>query len=180
MSDMDKIIALNNRLNGYWWGCVVDNEVAPDDTHYWEMYTTVTPRVFDKLKTGCCWDYCNYQADYFDRHFPNIKYSLYYIDSDEFDKQESTNHTWLGFWYGDKIYAFESSWKRFKGIHEFKSEDDMINWYVKNQFRKTSVIPPYVVYKYKRPHKDGLRPEEFMINILSDGGLVKHYLKEKE
>ena len=172
---LDDIKKLNDKLNKYIWACVVDGKPAPNDEDYWEDYRTITPRVFDKIKAGCCWDYCNYQADYFNKEFPDIHYSLYYFDSDNADGIESTNHTWMSFVYDGKLYAFESSWKSFKGIHEFESEKEMLDWYVKNQFRKSkSGNPPYVIYRYKRPHKDNMKPYDFMLYIFKTGELVRN------
>lgn len=177
INSYDGIKKLNDKLNKYKWACVVDGKLAPNNEDYWEEYRTVPPNVFERLKAGCCWDYCNYQADYFKKNFPGINFSLYYIESDDINEKDSTNHTWMAYFHDGRVYAFESSWKAYKGIHEFESVDEMLDWYAKNQFRnyKKAGYPPYVIYEYERTQKDNLKPEDFMLYIFRYGKLLRNH-----
>lgn len=170
---------LNKTLTEFKWGCVIDGKDCTDEEGCWDSYRTLTQAQFVKAKMGCCWDYVNYQYWYFGKHFPNVKVKCWYIESEPIG-EDSTNHTWMSYELPEDshVYAFESSWKVFTGIHRFDNENDMMDFYVKNQFRNHKQKPDYVIFEYT-PYRNGISPEIFMRNVFVAGKLArsvgKHY-----
>lgn len=84
----NKIYKLNKLLNSFLWNCIVNNKIVdPNNIKNWEKYKVLTPKQFITLKTGCCWDFCNFLQFYFPRHFSYV-YKLYFIQA-----ENESNHT---------------------------------------------------------------------------------------
>ena len=151
---------LNQILNEFDWSCIVDTKKVEDCKDNWLKYRTLSANQFLSLKAGCCWDYCNFQASYFDKYFPELLYSLYII----FDSNEG-NHTFMIYRKEDKIKLFESSYKEFCGIYDFKEESEVFKFYLD----RMDLIGSICIYQYFKPNKDNLSAEEFMNYIYSEG-----------
>lgn len=150
---------LNQILNAFDWSCIVDNEKVDSTEENWNKYKTLSSNQFLDLKAGCCWDYCNFQASYFDEYFSKF-YSLYMI----FDSNES-NHTFIIYREDLKIKLFESAYKEFCGIYTFRNEAEVFKFYLDRMNLSGSVY----VYQYFKPDRDNLSAEEFMNYIYSEG-----------
>ena len=98
------------------------------------------------------------------------EYSMYYMQI--VDDNICQTHTWISYKLNDKIYLFESAWLKHKGIHQYKSEKDMITDYIK-KFKtfyksKNSII----VTKYTKNNKFGLTPNQFMRRCIKEGKVI--------
>lgn len=182
ISSIEAVIEnLNDALNNFNYGIVVDGLVVTGNLDF-EKYRTLSSKEFLKYKTGVCWDYTHFEALYFNRmlemqlvegdwlRFDNT-FSIYYMEFDDKDGDQPT-HTWLAYRLNDRIYAFESSWKQYKGITEFASEEDMIQTYIDRQkrFYRSIDNPIYSpkIWKYS-PIKPGLDCVQFMKRIREIG-----------
>lgn len=124
--DKQTVIAnLNDTLNDFNYGIVVDGQVVTENLDF-DKYRTLSSKEFLKYKTGVCWDYTHFEALYFTRmlEMPLVKgdwlrfdntFSMYYMEFDDKDGDQPT-HTWLAYRLNDRIYAFESSWKSYRGL----------------------------------------------------------------
>ena len=139
---------LSNSINDFYkylcdntnYGLVINNRAYKDNGNLsdklWDKYKTISPQDFEKYKTGTCWDYVAYEDYYFKTNFPEVKYKLYYCEFLFHNKEENNwnqcqTHTWLVYSLNNKYYIFEVAWDSHKGIKEFNSESDMINYYIK-------------------------------------------------
>lgn len=183
ISSIEAVIEnLNDALNDFNYGIVIDGQVVIEnkDTELdFEKYRTLSSKEFLKYKTGVCWDYTHFETLYFLDvlrmklvqndwlRFDNT-FSMYYMEYYEDDYTDPSNHTWLAYRLNDKIYAFESSWKQYKGITEFASEEDMIHaYYDRNvrMYRKAGIrLSNPTLHKYL-PMKPGLDWREFVRRI---------------
>lgn len=145
ISSIEAVIEnLNDALNDFNYGIVIDGQVVTENLDF-EKYRTLSSKEFLKYKTGVCWDYTHFEALYFLDvlrmkliqddwlRFDNA-FSMYYMEFDDKDGDTPT-HTWLAYRLNDRIYAFESSWKPYRGITEFASEEEMIQTYIDRQER---------------------------------------------
>jgi hypothetical protein len=108
-------------------GKVIDQE-SPED--FCKYYRLMSPKEFEKFGGGVCWDYVPYEAYYFSKNFPNIKYKTFYHVFN--DNHNCPTHTFLLFYMNNKCYWFEASWKKYAGVYEFNSEMDALNYIVYN------------------------------------------------
>ena len=176
---------LNDTLNDFAYGIVLDGKAITDSRQIdlnFGRYRTLSPREFLKFETGVCWDYADFEAYYFSDilgmrlvcddwlRFGDT-FSLYYMEFEDNDGDRPT-HTWLAYRLGDRIYAFESSWKPYAGIAAFPDEEAMIEEYIRRQEAYYDSIhnPIFnpIVCKYK-PVGAGLSCDEFMSYVSRDG-----------
>ena len=75
-----------------------------------------------KNKVGICWDQCMLEKAWFDQ---TIGCKIYFIDlySDEYYHQ---THSFVVYQENSKYVWFEHSWEKFRGIHKYKSFDDLM------------------------------------------------------
>jgi hypothetical protein len=132
-TSLEEIIRFNQELNMYEY--IIPNNGNPiieikreDFDNYYRM---LSPQEFNKYKGGVCWDYVTYEAYYFKRNFPDIKFKSYYHIGVDTDGSTPT-HTFIVFKYGNKFYWFESSWKPKRGVYEFNTEKDALNYIIYN------------------------------------------------
>ena len=116
---------LNKYLNDFRWGLVYDHKFIdnPSEEDWDKHYKTLSLQEFEKLKAGCCWDYVNFEAEYFRNNYI-FKPICYYAEDTNYQ-----THTWLCFWDNDILWVFESSWKKYKGLTPYKDEKEMLSVY---------------------------------------------------
>ena len=124
-----EIIDFNKTLNkDFSYGVVYKGKVITNLSkfNFWDDYKSLTIREFEKYKTGVCWDYVHYEANWFKKN--GYKYETYYIEGLDKDGDMPT-HTFLLFYLNDssKTYYFESSWGKYRGIEEFDSTTKALN-----------------------------------------------------
>ena len=177
------IISLNKILNDFNYGIIVNGKIITNNINF-DHYKTLSYKDFLKYKTGVCWDYTQFEAIYFTNNLGmkltkdelrNNTFSMYYMEFDDEDGDQPT-HTWLGYKLDNKIYAFESSWKQYKGITEFESENDMIQTYIERQKDfynniKNPIYNPKII-KYSPMKKSGLTCEVFMSIVHKEGKII--------
>ena len=172
------IIRLNNQLNDYDYGMIVDARKYTDAVDP-SKYTTIPPDIFEWYGCGTCWDYVEYEAKVFEEQFGfkftlnplkhDREFSLYYVQTDD----AKNTHTWLAYRKHVKVYLFESSWKSQIGIKKYNTEEEMLKEYIK-ELRKdwNAKLKPIIVTKYKRNKKFWLSPKEFMRRCINDGKVI--------
>lgn len=177
MANTESIEELHKRLSGFSYGTIYGS--FPHD------YRSVEPAVFAREKKGVCFDYVAYQADYFKKNYPGIKYDLFYFETNfgEFC------HTFMLYKNLGVYNIFEAcmtpkeiiSNPRYMPLMKTKIYQllDIAKTHRGDNFL-TRHRAPYVLYKYKAPQKYGLYIDGYMEYIYHTGELIKdndNYLK---
>lgn len=165
------ISKLNKELNTFEYGMVHNGKKISNylDGKY---YRTVPVEDFLKCKTGVCWDFVNYQSYWFDKNCPEVYYKLYYL---EWNKCDNT-HTFMAFkWIDKKWYIFESCWKSHKGIIPFKTEEEMLDYYI-DDLMIDATNKGYALFTYKRTDKLFKNGEEYVDYMVKNAQLEKDNL----
>lgn len=63
------ILKFNQTLNSYDYGIILDGVPLTGYDIDFGKYKTISPEDFKKYKTGVCWDYVEYEAQYFIEYF---------------------------------------------------------------------------------------------------------------
>ena len=161
---------MNNIEYGY-----VDKEgrkYTKEFDNFADLYILQTPKEIEKSKVGVCWDQVELERYYFKGNDWNIK--TYFIVHNDNDK--CPTHTFLTFEKNNKYYWFEHSWEICRGIHEYKSEKELL-LDVKQKFIKYELNNNYVknnlyIYRYDKP-KYHITTQEFYNHATQDIILLK-------
>ena len=170
---MNKTFLYGLAING-----VIDKKRNTTGEDYDKLYKFASPTQFEKQNGGVCWDYVTYEADYFSKNFPNIKYTAYYVVFD--DKDNFPTHTFLILYTDSQYIYFESSFKMIQGVYSAKSEKDIINFVldsiIKHESSTNLLKCPYYVFKYNPldPSLNGMSCMEFMKHIEDNGYQISH------
>lgn len=119
----EDIIQFSKELNKkYRYGVIFNGKPVAnlDNFDFWDDYKSLSVSEFEKYKIGVCWDFVHYEAKWFKEH--GYKYETYYVEAEDKDNDLPT-HSFLVFYLpnSSKVYYFESSWGRYKGIEEFNN-----------------------------------------------------------
>ena len=167
--DVDTPEELNKYLNNFGY----DNNISANP----KSYRSLSPKKFLKLHKGICWDFAEFEAEYFKEVFANYrftiqelkndKYSLYFYQQE--DGKGNATHTWLAYMDNDMVYVIESSWGEMMGVHKYTSEDEMINDYVSklNPDGNKAILKKY--YPFKRYN---LTAKEYLDIIYGTGNFI--------
>lgn len=122
-STLERILALNKELTSYDYGFKVNGKKETD----WKKYRVCSPAEFEKHRCGVCWDFAIYQAYYFKKNFPNIKFKTWYVVFD--NNHDCPTHTFTTFKISHNKYGyFESAFGDTTGVWVSPSENDIINF----------------------------------------------------
>ena len=144
----------------YGWIDRNNNKYNVVDESYLDNYILQHPKDIIKNKIGVCWDQVELERYYFKGNDWNIK--SYFIV--HYDNDKCPTHTFLTFEKNNKYYWFEHAWERFRGIHEYQTQKELL-FDVKNKFIKYELNNNYeknnlIIYNYKKP-KYHLNTQEF-------------------
>ena len=136
-------------------------------------YTTLSPEEVIKHKKGSCFD-MNMIADYvIKQNFPDLDYSLYYIESNDGNKM----HSWLLYkdnasrYRGMFIVPRSSSYQLYYDSMAYKTFNEVLSIVIsKLSIPKGS---GYVVFRYKQPSTYHLNKQEFRSYIFRTGALIR-------
>ena len=181
ISEIQNILKFNKDMNKFTYGVaingVIDRKIRPPED-YDKFYRFSNPEKFKKQNGGICWDYVTYEADYFHKHFPNLKFNAYYVIFD--DGYDLPTHTFIILECDGKYIYFESSFKAIRGVYESDSKENIINYvlYAMDKYPKKRGLLrcPYYVFKYN-PLDHGLYNlscDEFMKYIEDHGIQIYH------
>ena len=160
---------LNKYLNNFEY----DNDIAANP----KSYRSLSPKKFLKLRKGICWDFVEFEAEYFKEVFANYKftteelqdnkYSLYFYQQE--DGKSNAAHTWLAYMKNYTVYVIESSWGEMMGVHKYASEDEMINDYTSklNPNGNKAILKKYYPFK-----KYNLSAKEYLDIIYGTGNFT--------
>ncbi len=109
-------------------------------------------------KVGVCWDQVELERYYFQGWSIKTYFIVHYDDN------KCPTHTFLTYTKNGKYYWFEHSWERFRGIHEYDLERDLL-LDIKDKFIKYELNKQYnrenlILYEYEKP-KSHISVREF-------------------
>jgi hypothetical protein len=122
------------------------------DDEFSIFYYLQTPEELLNSRCGVCWDQVELERKLFQDNNINVKtYFIYMVDNDMLP-----SHTFLTYEKDNKFYWFEHSWYKYKGIHEYSSELELL-LDIKEQFKTDNNYvrkdAPIFIYEYQNPKK---------------------------
>lgn len=156
------------------------------DIDFDKEYIMQSPQQFEKSKVGVCWDYVSYEAWYFKKHFPDVKFKTYYAQF--FNKGECPSHTFLFFQLGGTWYYFENSFRVFAGVYELPDEKSGANYVLKLMsdnpdpaIEKGELLKSYQydIWEYNAldPSLYGMGCQSYMNYVMGNGKCWHHNYK---
>lgn len=135
----------------YGWKDKYENIHYNIDDTFSDNYVLQSPDEVLHNKVGVCWDQVELERKLFENK--NIKFNTYFIV--HYDNNKCPTHTFLIYNEDNNYYWFEHSWKKFQGIHKYKTEFEALND-IKNKFIRYELNNSYkdnnlCIYKYKKP-----------------------------
>lgn len=160
-----KASKLNKKLNSFGYGTIVDGKLYTNlDAVPWNRYKTLTIGQMDKYKVGICWDFVNYQHNYFSKI--GIKNdSFLFVKQMSEDPNDIVTHT-FSILEGNKW--FESSWAKHQGIHKVQSYKDVTD--ILNEEYNSKY--DFEVYKYNPDGMTGISNSQFFKKATSNGPIL--------
>lgn len=143
----------------YGWVDKDKNKRKEIDKSYENDYRLQSPQELLKSKIGVCWDQVELERYYFKSN-NNIK--TYFIV--HYDNDRCPTHTFLTYEKNNKYYWFEHAWEKYRGIHEYNNEKEMLID-IRNKFIKMELNSNYqknnlLLREYFKP-KYNLSVKEF-------------------
>lgn len=120
---------------GYVTGSGVPIKWNDDDKQFDQMYRLQTPDQLAKSKHGVCWDQCELEREWFEKH--HYKFQTYFIEI--VGKNDTPSHTFLLYFDKGRVKWLEHSWHDMRGIHPYDSVQKAL---------------ADIIRKYKSDHKD--------------------------
>lgn len=133
-------------------------------------------------KVGTCWDQVELERLWFEKN--NYKYKTIFIWFEVERENNLPTHTFLIYEKDNKYYWFEHSFEAQKGIHEFNSEKDAIEFIKSKQIEYAKMnnnditdenIKTLAAYEYSKPQSH-LSVDEYLNHVTAkryDKGLTK-------
>ena len=126
------------------------NDIKRWDNEFDKFYYLQNPDELLKSKCGVCWDQVELERKLFLDNNINCKsYFIYMVDNDM-----HPSHTFITFINNSKYYWFEHSWNKYREIHEYNSEEellkDVINKF-KDDHKEISQHASLYLYEYQKP-----------------------------
>ncbi|MGE5456616.1 MAG: ASCH domain-containing protein [Ignavibacteriales bacterium] len=135
----------------YGWVDNKKNKYYEPDELFLDNYILQSPKEILKSKIGVCWDQVELERYLFRNHKLNIK--TYFIC--HYDNDKCPTHTFLVYEKYNKFYWFEHSWDKYKGIHEFKNERELLESirekFIKDQLNNNYNEENLLIREYSKP-----------------------------
>ena len=121
----NRIYRLNAKMNRFKYGFLYKGKILTDD---YSKYQTMTVAEIDRYQCGVCWDFVNYEANWFRKN--QIPFKTFFI---EWNDPMTSTHTFLVYKLPDdpNYYYFESSFEKYQGVHKVISYSDAIDLVIK-------------------------------------------------
>ncbi len=154
-----EIMNLMNDIK-YGWVDKDKNKHSEDDDNFINNYVLQSPKELIESRLGVCWDQVELERYYFKESGYDVKtYFIVY-----YDDNKCPTHTFLTFSKNNLYYWFEHSWEKLRGIHEYKTEKELLldvkNKFIKYELDNNYIIDNLELYKYEKP-KYHINVEEF-------------------
>lgn len=138
-----------------------DNKIHFDFNNQFE-YKLQSPYQVYNNKVGVCWDQTFFEKYIFQNQF-HKDCNVYFIIT---DNDDNTTHTFITYKENNNICYFENSYEKYRGIHIFKTEKDVIDFVVSNM-KSDFKFNKYEIHDIKGNPKYGCKGSEFFSFCLS-------------
>ena len=140
---------------------------------WYNEYFVQTGEELIESKTGTCWDQVELERLWFEKNNYNYKTIFTWFEVNR--PNNLPTHTFLIYESDGKYYWFEHADESNKGIHEFETEEDAINYLKEKQFLyaynnkydiKKEEKDCFTAYEYTKPN-DHLGVDEYINHVTS-------------
>ncbi len=105
-----------------------ENNIHENLKEYKEKFIMQDIDNIEKTNHAVCWEMCELQRRFFNQKNINNKTIFAYLKN----SRNNACHTFSIFELNNKWYWFEASWQNKKGIHEFNSIEEILEYYKDN------------------------------------------------
>lgn len=145
------------------------NMHAEPDENFSDQYRLRSHDDVETSKIGVCWDQVEVERHYFNKFGAVFKtYSIVYYGPDSLP-----NHTFLVYFSDKKVYWFENSYAKYRGIHKYDNIESLV-CDVKHKFVADlqQVVDEHrlCLYEYSEP-KVGMNCNQFYKHFEKSGPL---------
>ncbi len=163
LETVDKIMNLMDSIE-YGFKDENGNNIIHTNFQKWEeefgkFYYLQTPEELTQSQCGVCWDQVELERKLFSENDITVKtYFIYLLDEDMLP-----SHTFLTFEKDGKHYWFEHSWRKYKGIHEYRKVEDLLKDVIdkfRNDHKEVKRNADLYLYEYQKP-KDHISCDDF-------------------
>lgn len=132
-----------------------------------------------ETKYGTCWDQVELERKWFSENNYNFKTIFLWFEVNK--PNNLPTHTFLIYEKNNKYYWFEHAYFNYKGIHEFNSEEQLIEYVKDKQLeyaietnRATLEDKKYITYyEYDKPLKN-LNVDDYISHVTSNNCKIKN------
>lgn len=142
-----------------------ENNIHENLKEYKEKFIMQDIDNIEKTNHAVCWEMCELQRRFFNQKNINNKTIFAYLKN----SRNNACHTFSIFELNNKWYWFEASWQNKKGIHEFNSIEEILEYYKDNFIdfaREEYNKEDMEFYEYSKVNS-GINCTEFYTNCLS-------------
>lgn len=136
-------------------------------------YFLQKPEELMKNKYGVCWDFVEFEREWFKNN--GYEFKTFYMAVIKKEGSKLPTHTFLVYSFNNKWYWFEFSWYNQRGIHEFDSIENLLKNInkihidsIKNKGATIEDIQNHKIYEYQDVNF-GSSPIEFVTQIIEKG-----------
>ena len=175
---MDDIKSFNKELNSWDYGVLINGKKYTKSSEIdWSQYKTIPIKDIEKHHVGICWDFVNYQHNWF--RGAGIKDESYLFVMQLSDNPDDiVTHTFSIITFEGKKYWFESSWFGHQGVREIRSYKDVIDELISKYDKGNN--HSYSVFKYSPDGMDRNITNGDFFNKATRSLVYDHKGKEKE
>lgn len=175
---MDDIKSFNKELNSWDYGVLINGKKYTKSSEIdWSQYKTIPIKDIEKHHVGICWDFVNYQHNWF--RGAGIKDESYLFVMQLSDNPDDiVTHTFSIITFEGKKYWFESSWFGHQGVREIRSYKDVIDELIAKYDKGNN--HSYSVFKYSPDGMDRNITNGDFFNKATRSLVYDHKGKEKE
>jgi len=175
---MDDIKSFNKELNSWDYGVLINGKKYTKSSEIdWSQYKTIPIKDIEKYHVGICWDFVNYQHNWF--RGTGIKDESYLFVMQLSDNPDDiVTHTFSIITFEGKKYWFESSWFGHQGVREIRSYKDVIDELIAKYDKGNN--HSYSVFKYSPDGMDRNITNGDFFNKATRSLVYDHKGKEKE
>lgn len=172
---MDVVKEFRKRMRSMKYGFLVNGKIF--NTEY-DKYRTIPLPLIEKFNVGICWDFVNYQQDFFNKNGINST-AYFFIAKNDVNDGKIVTHTFNIISIEGKTYWFEAAFKKYSGIHEVASYDNVVKVLLEEYGDK---YDRYIVSTYNTKGMDNNLTSEQFINracnqVVKHGRCVKDGIK---
>lgn len=163
---MDVVKEFRKRMRSMRYGFLVNSEIFNSE---YDKYRTIPLHLIEKFNVGICWDFVNYQQNFFNKNGIDST-AYFFIAMNDVSDRNIVTHTFNIISVDGKTYWFEAAFNKYSGIHKVASYDNVVKVLLEEYKDK---YDRYIVSTYNTKGMDlNLTSEQFINKACNQ--VVKH------